>query len=188
MLCVATGQTSVFAQATPAASRLIVPSVFVGATDVYTGLASGRNLSVAAGVDLAFRPQSRLQAAFEYRGMYALGKGSVDSLKSNLGGMKLSARFGRVTPYADLLAGRGETTYAAGGYQVPNKPIFYTLSSSTVFSLGGGTDIAATEHFALKVDLQVQRYSSPVTTSGHLYSETGTIGFTYFFDLGHIAR
>jgi hypothetical protein len=69
----------------------------------------------------------------------------------------------------------------------PNKLVFYTRSSSNVFSLGGGTDVFATEHLALKLDLQIQRYSSPATVSGHLYSEAGTIGLVYVFHPGHRA-
>ena len=182
VLCVCLGKTA-FAQAIPMASRTIIPSVFAGVSSVYTGLDSGRNLSVAAGLDIAFFPRARFEPALEYRAMYALDKGSVDSLKNNLGGIKLSTRYGHMVPYADLLAGRGETTYANGGYQVPQKLIFYTLSSSNVYSLGGGTDLQLAGHLMLKVDVQIQRYSSPVTVSGHLYSEVGTIGLVYMFHL-----
>jgi hypothetical protein len=185
-VCALTGcLTSASGQATFIATRRITPSVFAGATGVYTGLDSGRNLSLTAGIDVAFRPASKIHPAFEYRGMYAIAKGGSDSLKNNLGGLKLSTRYGHLHPYADILAGRGETTYANGGYQVPNKLIFYTMSSSNVISLGGGTDVFATDHLALKVDLQMQHYSSPVTISGHLYSETGTIGLVYVFHFGH---
>jgi hypothetical protein len=120
--------------------------------------------------------------------MYAIDKGHVDSLKNNLGGLKLSTYYGRLHPYADLLAGRGETAYANGGYQVPSKLIFYTQSSSNVFSLGGGTDVFAADHFALKIDFQIQRYSSPVTPAGSLYSEIGTIGLVYALHLGQGPR
>ena len=179
------GLTHAAAQSDSTASRRITPSVFAGVTGVYTGLDSGRNLSITAGIDVAFRPNSILHPAIEYRGMYAFDKGGVDSLKNNLGGLKLSTSYGRLRPYADFLAGRGETTYANGGYQVPDKLVFYTQSSSNVFSLGGGIEVFATEHLALKVDFQIQRYSSPVTVSGNLYSETGTIGLAYVFHLGH---
>ncbi len=185
--CVLAGSHAA-AQALPTASRPLTPSVFGGVTGVYTGLARGRNLSITAGFDLTFCPNAKLQPAVEYRGLYALRKGGVDSLKNNLGGFRISAHYGRLRPYADLLVGRGETTYANGGYQVPSKLIFYTQSSSNVYSLGGGTDIVSTAHLALKADLQAQRYSSPVTPSGHLYSETGTLGLTYIFHSGRGIR
>ncbi|HZQ42440.1 MAG TPA: outer membrane beta-barrel protein [Acidobacteriaceae bacterium] len=172
------------AQGLSTASRRITPSVFAGLTGVNTGLDSGRNLSLTAGVDFDLLPEHTFHPAIEYRGTYALAKGDVDSLKTNLGGLKVSRPFRRFRPYADLLAGRGETTYANGGYQVPGKLIFYTQSSSNVFSLGGGTDVHATGHLALKIDLQLQHYSSPVTPSGHLYSETATVGLTYVFHTG----
>jgi hypothetical protein len=188
-LCVlAVGSASALAQASPTATRRLDPAVFVGATGVYTGLGSGRNLSITTGFDLAFLPVRGFIPALEYRGMYAVDNGHVDSLKNSLGGLKLSSGHGRLYVYADLLAGRGETTYASGGYQVPGKIIFYTKSSANVFSFGGGTDVFLTDHFALKVDLQAQHYSSPVTSSGALYSKTGTIGLVYAFRFRNKAR
>jgi hypothetical protein len=181
---IACGGAPAFAQSNSTTSRGITPSVFAGATGVETGLASGRNLGLTAGVDIAFRPNSRLQPAIEYRGMYAIDKGGVDSLKNDVGGIKLSTSYGRLRPYVDLLAGRGETTYANGGYQVPNKLVFYTQSSSDVYSPGGGVEFFATRKLGVKVDFQIQRYSSPVAVSGHVYSETGTVGFVYVFHLG----
>jgi hypothetical protein len=172
------------AQSLPTATRQITPSVFVGASGVRTGLSSGRNLSITAGLDLTFLPRSRFQPAFEYRGTYAVDKGGIDSIKNNLVGMRVSKSLGRFHPYGDILFGRGETTYANGGYQVPNTPIFYTQSASNVYSGGGGTELFATRQLALKVDVQIQHYSSPVTTSGSLFSESATVGLAYVFHLG----
>lgn len=183
-VALAGGFAQAAAQAGSTASRGITPSVFAGATSVDTGLGSGKNLSITAGVDLDLRPDSLFHPALEYRGTYALAKGQVDSLKNNLVGLRISRRYRRLRPYADLLAGRGETTYASGGYQVPGKLIFYTQSSSNVFSLGGGTDVFASGHLALRLDLQLQRYSSPVTASGRVYSEAGTLGVAYVFHIG----
>lgn len=175
-------------QSLATATREITPSVFGGVSGVYTGLDAGRNLSVMAGVDVTFRPRSVWQPALEYRGMYALDKGGIDSMKNNLGGIKILKSYGHLRPYGDALAGRGETTYANGGYQVPNKPVFYTQSSSNVFSFGGGVDLFSSESVALKLDFQAQRYSSPVTTSGHLFSEVGTVGVVYVFHERHVRR
>ncbi|HEX5282489.1 MAG TPA: hypothetical protein VFW30_00075 [Bryocella sp.] len=173
------------AQGGSTASRRITPSVFAGITGVDTGLDAGHNVSLTAGIDFELLPDHIFHPAIEYRGTYAIAKGNVDSLKTNLAGLKVSRPFRRFRPYADLLAGRGETTYANGGYQVPGKLVFYTQSSSNVFSLGGGTEVFATGHIALKLDLQMQRYSSPVTVSGHVYSETGSVGLAYVFHIGH---
>jgi hypothetical protein len=184
-LCaLAAGPLHAFAQGGSTASRRITPSVFAGVAGVDTGLDSGHNLSLTAGADLAFLPDSCLHPAIEYRGTYAFANGQVDSLKTHLGGIKFSKPYRRFRPYADLLAGRGETIYANGGHQVPGKLIFYTRSSSNVFSLGGGTDIFAAGHIALKLDFQMQRYSSPVTTSGHVYSEVVAAGLVYVFHIG----
>lgn len=176
------------AQAGSTASRGITPSVFAAASGVRTGLPSGRNLALTAGLDVVLFPNLHFHPALEYRASHALARGSVDSIDNNLAGLQVSRIYGRLRPYADLLAGRGETTYANAGYQVPGKPIFYTRSSSNVFSLGGGVDLLSTGHLALKLDLQAQRYSSPVTTSGHLYSETATAGIVYLFHIGNRPR
>lgn len=176
------------AQATATASQRITPSLFAGMSGVYTGIGSGRNVSLTAGLDLAFLPGHRLRPALEYRGMIAVDKGRTASLKNNLGGLKLGTSFRRLQPYVDLLAGRGETTYANGGVQVPNTLIFYTHSSSNVYSLGGGADLLAAHQFALKLDFQMQRYSSPVTMTRHAYSEVGTLGIVYILHRGLKAR
>ena len=181
----AASSTRAAAQSSLPSSRAITPSVFAGVTGVSTGLDSGTNLSMTAGVDVDFFPKSSFHPAIEYRGTYALAKGDVDSLKNNLAGVRISRFYGRFHPYADLLAGRGETTYANGGYQVPGRLIFYTKSSSNVFSFGGGTDVFTAGHLALKVDFQMQRYSSPVTASGHVYSQTAVVGLVYAFHIGN---
>jgi hypothetical protein len=176
------------AQSVTTAERAVTPSVFAGVTAVETGLDHGRNLSVTAGLDVGFLPDARVQLALEYRGTYAVDKGGIDSIKTNMGGVKVSKRVGHFAPYVTLLAGRGETTFANGGFQVPNTLVFYLLSSSNVFSLGGGVDVVTLGHLALKVDAQGQRFSSPVTASGHLYSEVGTVGLVYTFRIGRGAR
>ncbi len=176
------------AQASVTARRLLTPSVFVGATGVETGLDSGRNLSLTAGVDLSFHPVWRFKPALEYRGTLALDKGQVDSLKNNLFGIKGFTNLGRLEPYVDLLAGRIETTYAGSGYRLPDTNIFYTQSSSNLFAVGGGADFLATNHFAVRVDLQLQHASSPVTSSHSVHSATGMIGLVYTLTLGRGPR
>lgn len=188
LFAVAGGVWSASAQALPTSSRVLDPAVFAGVTAVETGLGSGRNVSLTAGIDLDLPARHGLEPALEYRGTYAIDQGHVDSLKSNLLGLKVSTELKRFNPYADLLVGRGETTYANGGFQVPNKPVFYTESASNVFSFGGGLDVFVSGHLAVKFDVQAQRYSSPVTASGSVISENGTIGVVYAFRLGHRRR
>jgi hypothetical protein len=180
-------QRHAFAQASPAAVQNLKLSAFGGITGTYTGLASARNLGLTGGVDLGFLPFHGLYPTLEFRGTYAIDKGSIDSQNNVLGGLKIAAHLGHLYPYGNLLFGRGEISYG-NGYQVPREPIFYTQSSSNVISPGGGLDLRLTDQLALKFDLQVQRYSAPVIETGHLYAKSATLGVVYHFDFNHHTR
>lgn len=177
----------IFAQAAPTATESLQIAAFGGLTGTYTGLQSGKNLGVTGGVDFSFLPHHGLYSTLELRGTYPINKGNIDSQKNMLGGIKIAARFGRLSPYGDLLFGRGGINYGKG-YQVPATPIFYTQSSSNVLSLGGGLDLRLTDRLALKFDTQLQRYATPVAASGHVFAKSGTVGFVYRFDFNHHAR
>jgi len=178
-------QLPALAQASPAAIQPLQLSVFGGFTGTDTGLASGKSLGLTGGADLRFPPLHGLDPSLEFRGTYAIANDGIDSQKSVLGGVKVAAHFGRLYPYGNFLLGRGEINYGSSGYQVPGRPIFYTQSSSIVLSPGGGLDLNLSKQFALKFDLQVQRYTTPVTATGHIYATSGTVGIVYRFDFNH---
>jgi len=173
------------AQSLPTATQPLRLSAFAGGTIINTGLDSGQNTGLTAGVDLSLPSYRGLDPSIEVRGTFPFEKGSVDSQKNFLGGLKVALRRGRLLPYANLLLGRGEITYPGNGHQVPGTPIFYTQSSTIVISPGAGLDLDLSHHLALKIDLQVQQYATKVTTSGHIYAEAATAGFIYRFDFTH---
>jgi hypothetical protein len=105
-----------------------------------------------------------------------------------MGGLKLAMQRGRLFPYVDVLVGRGETDYAGVGYRVPGTFRYYLKSASNVYDVGGGADLDLGNHLALKVELQLQRYSSPVTVSKQLFAEAVSVGMAYTFHLGRYAR
>lgn len=177
----------VLAQATPVATESLQIAAYGGITGTYTGLRSGKNLGVTGGVDFGFLPIRGLYPTLEFRGTYPIDKGSIDSQKNVLGGLKIAAHFGRLHPYGDFLVGRGEINYGTG-YQVPGMPIFYIKSSSNIISPGGGIDLKLADQLALKFDMQVQRYATRVTNSGHLYAKSATLGVVYRFDFNHHTR
>jgi hypothetical protein len=176
--------TCTFAQASPVATQALQLYAFGGITGTNTGLASGKNLGLTGGVDIGFLPFRGLSPTLELRGTYPIDKGSIDSHKNVLGGIKIAAHLGRLYPYGNLLFGRGEISYGRG-YQIPDKPIFYTQSSSNVISPGGGLDLNLSDQFSLKLDLQIHRYDTPVTETGHLYAKSATLGVVYRFDFNH---
>ncbi len=170
-------------QASPTATRTLQISAFGGLSGTDTGLFSGRNLGITAGVDLGFRPFHTFYPSLEVRGTYPVSKGNVDSERNILSGIKISKRYGRFHPYGDFLVGRGQINYGNGGYAAPDFQSYYVYvqSVSNVFSPGAGLDLQLDRQFSVKVDGQFQRYSSPVTDSGHLYSKSLTVGIVYRF-------
>jgi hypothetical protein len=189
ILCLPIGvHAYAFSQAYPTATQASQLSVFGGITGTDTGLASGNNLGLTGGVGLRFPPFRGFYPELEFRGTYAVDDDGIDRQKNALGGLKIAAHLGRLQPYGNFLIGRGEISYLGSGYQVPGRPIFYTQSSSIVLSPGGGLDLNISKQLALKIDLQVQRYSTPVAETGHIFATSGTLGIAYRFDFNDHAR
>lgn len=176
------------AQATTTASQDVNLSGFAGISGVWTGFDGGRNLSITAGADLALYRTHGTTLAAEVRGTSAFDQGDIDSQKTFLGGVQAAFRYRNLRPYADFLFGRGEINYAYPGARVPGSFTFYTRSSSNLYVPGGGVDLNLTRSFSLKADAQFERYSTPVTTSGHLYATAATIGLVYKLHLGRGPR
>lgn len=182
LLCFALVACSLLsAQAIPAASRPLAFSAFGAATGTYTGLGGGRNVGITAGADIGWQPFHRFYPSIEVRGTYPVDSGKVDSQENALFGLNVARFYGHFHPYGDFLYGRGKVAYASPGYPNPAATLLYLDSISNVFSFGGGVDYTLTDHFALKVDAQVQHYGVPVTTSGTIYSKPISIGVVYRF-------
>lgn len=167
------------AQAIRSASRPIGLSVFAGGSGVYTGF--GRNASFTAGFDINFHPDSRLFYALEVRGTEPVKSGTIAEEKNFLAGPRVNFVHRRFRPYGDILIGRGEIDYFGAGLQVPGQLLFYTKTHSTVLAGGGGLNYQLGEAFALKADIQAQRYATPVTTSGYVTAKSITLGLEYTF-------
>jgi Outer membrane protein beta-barrel domain len=150
-----------------------------GVSGNFSGVALADNLDVSAGVDLEFRPFFSLYPALEVRGLYPIDKGQVVAEKNALIGIRLARHVNPFTPYGNVLFGRGELNFLNGGYPTPNGNYYVLSNTSNVLSLGAGTDFALNSRFALKGDFQFQRYASPVTTSGYVYSKVFTVGIVY---------
>ena len=162
-------------------------SVFAGASANYTGIELEKNLDVTAGVDVGFREFAGFLPAIEVRGEYPVAKGHVANMENLLGGIRLGRRKQRFNPYGDVLFGRGELKYP-NGIPTPNNAFIVLSNTSNVLSFGGGLDYNLTTHFGAKGDFQFQKYDSPVTASGSVYSKVFTVGLTYRFSSGKIQR
>ena len=171
--------TSASAQKMPTATQPLHISVFGGGTAVQTDLDSAKNVDITAGADLGFIPYRGLHPSLEVRGSIAVDKGHIDSQKNGFAGLKLGGgNFRQLHPYGDILFGRAQINYPGMGAQVPNTNIFYTSSTTWAIAGGGGVDYDVRRHFAVKLDGQYERLSTPVTP-GHIHPYTGTVGVVY---------
>ncbi len=168
------------AQTASTASQQLELSAFAGVTGTFTRIAGGKNLDITGGVDLTYLPFRLLRPTLELRGTYPVDNGTLDGQRNFQGGIKVEHDFGRLRPYADFLIGRGQIDYGFGGFRVGD--ILYISSTSNIYSFGGGADLDLTPHVALKGDVQVQHWDSPVVISGTLYPVALTLGGVYRFD------
>lgn len=165
----------------PTAIQPLQLTAFVGGSADYTGLEGGKNVSLTAGADLAFSPFHSLRPALEVRGFIPIDKGTISSQKAVLGGLRLDFLLGhRFHPYGDILIGRGQIDYA-GTNGLEYNGLGYRMTNSNIFSGGGGLDYDITDHFAVKIDAQIQRWGSIPTASGTINPKIGTIGVVYRF-------
>jgi hypothetical protein len=169
----------------PAATQALRISGFGGLTGNWTGLTGGRNLGITAGGDVTLRSYRSFTPSLEIRGTYPLLEGNVASQRNLLGGLKVEKTYGRIHPYVDVLYGRGSIHYQKGGYPDLSGNFLYLQSPSNVLSFGGGADYDLSRNFAVKADFQFQRYSTPVTESGHIYGKPLTLGIVYRVNFNH---
>ncbi len=173
------------AQGRAAATQELQLSAFGAATGTFTDVGNGKNLAITAGVDLTYLPLRLIRPSIEVRGTYPVAKGNLDSQKSLLVGIKGEHVFGRIRPYADFLVGRGEVDYLWSGFNP------YLSTTSTVYSFGGGVDYKMSHHFAVKADIQSQRWVAvmPLTLDiGAIHPTAVSAGLVYHFDFNRRRR
>lgn len=178
-LCLGAGARVAQGQADATASRGLEISVFGGPAGVFTGLAGGHNLSLSAGVDAGVRAFHGFTPVAEVRGLYPVDSGTVDKQKNILGGLRVEKRQRGLRLYGDVLFGRGQIDYLNGGYLNTAGDFRYQASSSSVLSPGAGVSVDIGFRLGVFVDAQFQRYRTPVTASGTLWSKPVTIGVVY---------
>jgi hypothetical protein len=181
------GTAGAVGQARSTATQMLRLSAFGGINGTYTGLEGGRNVGITGGVDLGFRPFFRLRPSLEVRGTYPTHDDGIDSQRNVLVGGKIERAFGRLRPYGDVLYGRGALNFPQG-FPDPTGQVMYARTVGSVIAFGGGLDYDLTPHLALKADVQVEQYATPVTVSGHVDAKSGTAGLVYRFDFNHHPR
>lgn len=173
------------AQAVPTASANMTLSAFAGVSANYTGVELARNGDVTAGVDIGFRPFAGFFPALEGRAQYPIDKGVLVNQENVLAGIRLGRRKERFNPYGDVLFGRGKLNFPTG-LSNPSGTFIVLSNTTNVLSFGGGLDYNLSRHFGVKGDFQFQKYDTPVTASGSVFSKVFTAGVTYRFASGKI--
>jgi hypothetical protein len=173
------------AQALPTATAGFSISAFGGFSANYTGLALAKNGDVTAGVDVGFRSFAGFYPSLEGRGMYPVDKGQTVNMENLAGGIRLARHKNRFQGYGDALFGRGKLNFP-GGYPDAAGNFEVLSNTSNVLSFGGGVDYFTTGHFGFKGDFQFQRYQTPVTLDGQLYSKVFTAALIYRFGTGGV--
>ena len=173
------------AQSSFTATQPLSLSAFGGMTGNWTGLAGGRNLGITAGADLALPTYRRFRPVLEGRGTYTVAGGHIDAQKEFLGGLRVERQYTRWHPYVDFLAGRGQIDYQSGGFTYG--AYTYLVSTSVVYSGGGGVDFDMSHHFAARGDFQLQHWDIPFPT-GTIYPKMATAAVVYRFDFNHHPR
>ena len=172
------GFCSAHAQAVPTASANLRLSAFAGVSANYTGVELAKNGDVTAGVDIGFRPFAGFFPAIEARASYPIAKGHTVAEENALVGIRLGRHKENFNPYGDVLFGRGKLDFPTGLTNPAGT--FLVLSNTTnVLSFGGGLDYNLSQHFAAKGDFQFQKYDTPVSVSGAVYSKVFTVGIVY---------
>jgi hypothetical protein len=181
-------------QAAPTATQILQLSAFAGASGVYTGLNGaygspfqGRNGSITAGIAAGGHPLFSFYPSIEVRGTYPIRSGAVTGEKNVLGGLVLAKHYGRLHPYADIFIGRGALSFVTA-YPNPAGNTIYVQTASTVLAPGAGANLFVWGNFAAKADFQLERYETPVTASGSLYSKALTLGVLYRIGGGGLSR
>ena len=141
------------AQAQSTAVKRLGLSVFgaVTALDPKYGITT-RELGYTAGGDLTYHLRL-LDISFEARYTSATGFSADESTYG--GGFKFERAFGRFHPYLDLLAESGKVKFDHP--EIYGDPS-YTHDNSFVYDLGAGVDYDLTRSFALKAEVQGQRW------------------------------
>ena len=57
----------------------------------------------------------------------------------------------------------------------------YSLTTTYVDAAGGGFDYMMSDHIAIKIDGQFERWGSAPTPTGTIYSKLGSAGIVYYF-------
>jgi hypothetical protein len=161
------------AQALPSATSPFALGISAGAAMRSTGVGGAVNVDAQLGAEVDLHPFGAWLPAVAGRVSRPVVRGSMAGEREALGGVRLSHPMatGRMV-FGELMAGEGEIRYLGKGMAAARPPYFYTLSHSVVWSAGGGLEQAVSERRALRVGLQVERWQTPVTASGHTFAAT----------------
>ena len=170
------------AQAQPTAVRQFGLSVFgaVTALDPKFGVTT-KEIGYAVGGDITYHLHL-VDASFEARYTSATGFSADESTYGV--GVKAERAFNRFHPYVDFLVGSGNIKFDHPEiYGSAN----YTHDNSLVYDFGGGLDYDLIRNFAVKVDVQGERWVIGVERPA-FYPYNGSVGILYRIPFRELRR
>jgi hypothetical protein len=171
------------AQALPTATANYHISVFGGVAGDFTGLGLAKNGDITAGFDFGIRSFAGFFPSLEVRGLYPVAKGQTVNTENAAVGVRLARHKNNLHGYGDVLFGRGKLNFP-GGYPNPTDTFNVLSNTSDVLSFGGGAEYFFSTHWGVQGDFQLQRYQTPVTVSGNLFSKVFSGSVVYRFGNG----
>ena len=182
LLGVTFGPQRAQAQAQATAVKQIGLSVFgaVTALDPKYGITT-RELGYAVGGDITYHLRL-LDISFEARYTSATGFSADESVYG--GGFKFERAFRRFHPYIDFMVGSGNVKFDHP--EIYGSPA-YTHDNSFVYDFGGGLDYDVYRNFAVKVDVQGQRWQVGVEHPS-FYPYNGSVGIVYRIPFRELRR
>ena len=144
------------AQATTTASKTQAISVFGGVEFANPEYGPDNSTGGAVGLNFTRYFHIPIQPSLELRANF--NSNAYVSERSYLFGLRAAYAYGRLTPYVDFLVGPGDIHFP--------RNTGYVGDNSIVYNYGGGVELDLVRNFALKLDIQQQRWN------------TGELGFT----------
>jgi len=184
------------AQALPAATVPFAVGVSGGAAMRATGVGGAINLDAQLGAEVDLHPLGGWLPAVVGQVSRPVVRGSVAGEREALGGLRLArsvlsgAAARQRLVFGELMAGEGEIRYLGKGMAAAQPPYFYTLSHSVVWAAGGGLEQAVNvqrgAQRAVRVRVQLERWQTPVTASGHTFAASVGVEWVWRPSLGGV--
>ncbi len=151
--------------------RLTAYGMFSYVDTNFDGNSKNRGGTIGGDID-GFRLLPHTEVGMDAR--YAFSRGDQTNQYFVGGGPRVTLNVGRFKPYGDFIFGRGKAVFIHAGD--PN----YKEDQTGALTYGGGFDYQLTRSWAVRADIQRQRWRFSHTTP-YFYPVAASVGVSYVF-------